>query len=336
MHRETTSRRRQFGGRVQRRHEPLPRSVHQHGPLAAHRLRDHERPAAGGRRVQQGGVELDELQVGQHRAGLPGQRHAVAGGRGRVGGGREQLPRTAGRQNHDVGVQLRGHRTLAFGPHIRQLHPGDAVAARQQPPHHGVLEDLQPAGFGQAAGHPDQDLGDAGSGPVAAGMQDPRRRVRTLQPERESAAVPVEGHTPVFQGGDLPRRAFAQQADGAVVVQLRARGERVRHVGRHGIPRRNALCGHRGDAALRVPGVGLGERALGDQRDGGVRPFRGERGGVEPGDAGPHHRDAPGRCAVHGLAASIRSSATRAGTATASGTVIRLSTSPPGSSPVPA
>ncbi len=53
--------------RVDLLHEPLPRAVHQHRPLSAHRFRDEEGLGVGVEKA--GGVELDELHVRDRGAG---------------------------------------------------------------------------------------------------------------------------------------------------------------------------------------------------------------------------------------------------------------------------
>ena len=93
-----------------------------------------------------------------------------------------------------------------------------------------------------------------------------------------------------------------------------------------------ALAVHPGDAALREGGASVAERPFGHDGHAVAGLVRMERRG-EPGDAGPDDDD------VHrvpadtgGFAASIRSSAVRAGSATSAGTVIRLGVRPATSS----
>ena len=61
-------------------------------------------PLASGAEPEHGRVELDELQVGDHRAGPQRERDAVAGGDRRVGGGGEDLAHAAGGQHHGAGA----------------------------------------------------------------------------------------------------------------------------------------------------------------------------------------------------------------------------------------
>ena len=73
--------------------------------------------------VQRGGVELHELDVGDHRAGPEGERDAVAGGDHRVRRDLEQLAHAAGRDDRVVSTDL--HRRTRG---IQRPHP-DAPAA---------------------------------------------------------------------------------------------------------------------------------------------------------------------------------------------------------------
>ncbi len=149
--------------------------------------------------------------------------------------------------------------------------------------------------------------------------------MRGLVPARELAAV-LTGRDPVeldAEGDEVAhalRTLTAQHVDSDRVAQSRTRHDRVGGV------RGGAVVGEerRGDAALGVPGVGFGELGLGHEHD-LVVPAR-TVGGHEAGDAGSDDDDAGHQEA--GLAASIRSRATRASAATSASTLIRLSTSP--------
>ena len=92
--------RREVGERVHAGHERDALAVAQHAPFAAQRLGE-QRPRHR-RVVQRGRMELHELEVGARDAGLQRERDAVAGRQRRVGGDREALADTAGRE-HDVG-----------------------------------------------------------------------------------------------------------------------------------------------------------------------------------------------------------------------------------------
>jgi hypothetical protein len=274
-------------------------------------------------------MELDEFQVDQDRTGRPGKRDAVAGGRGRVGGCLVKLSGPAGSKNNDVGRQLRPH--SAFG-RVQEFDARNPAARLQQAGHEAVLADLQPPGVGQGPNPVDQHLGNAGTGPVTAGMQDPCRRMGTLKSQRQPRPFLIERHSPLEQGVDLGTGGFAQKPHRAVVVHSSPRAVRIRHVRIHRVSGGLALPGHGGDPALREPRVALREHTLGHQSHlVPVRFLGGERRRIQSGYAGTNDDDPPAGCPtwrVHGLAASIRSRATRAGTATLSSTVIWFRTSP--------
>ena len=103
----------------------------------------------------------------------------------------------------------------------------------------------------------------------------------------------------------------AQHLDGLAIAQARRRRASVSATCSATLSSGNT---RRGDAALRVRGVALGELGLGD--DASRRGPARLEGGDQPGDAAADDDDARHRQAaivVFGLAASIRSSATRAG-----------------------
>ena len=81
-----------------------------------------------------------------------------------------------------------------------------------------MLAELQPSGAGQGPNPADQHLGNGSTGPVAAGMQDPRRRMGTLESQRQPCSLPVEGDSPPEQGVDLGAGGFAKQPHRGVVV----------------------------------------------------------------------------------------------------------------------
>ena len=129
-----------------------------------------------------------------------------------------------------------------------------------------------------------------------------------------------------FGDQDVHRLAIAERT---------ARGQRIPAVQGGGVA--GAEC--RGDAALGVPRIGVLEHVLGHQRD-AASMVDGVQGGDEPRDPAADdddlgrghdacsHPAATAGEASGGLAASIRSRARRAGSATSSGTVMRLRTSP--------
>ena len=123
--------RRQLGQFVLADHEADAVGVDQVGALAAYRLGDQRLLALGVRAEEQHGrVELHELQVGDLGAGAQGERHAVAGGDGRVGGRGEDLAHAAGGEDHRGGVHGADAVVLALAHDVQ----GDARgAARRRP-----------------------------------------------------------------------------------------------------------------------------------------------------------------------------------------------------------
>ena len=238
--------------RVHVRHEAVPGAVQQHRALPAHGLGHHERPLRN-----QGGVELDELGVGQHGAGLPSQGRAVAGGAGGVGGLRVQPADASGGQQHDVGAQFgvcacacgQGagsggaeevplprpgpgpdghHLALADGCVLpgspagaQQPHAGDPAGVVQQGGDERALADFQATLRLEPAAGGDQGAGEGAAGGVAAGVQDARVGVRGFQAQQVArpGGVGVERGAQRGQALHLRPGGGAKQPDGADVVQ---------------------------------------------------------------------------------------------------------------------
>ncbi len=197
----------------------------------------------------------------------------------------------------------------------------------EQPGDEGAGLDPEPSPDGTLEHGGDEGAGDAGTRRVAAGVQDAGGGMRRFEAEgRAAAGSGVEVHTEAPQPGDVPRCLGAQHPDGLGVVEPGPGGEGVGNVGRHGVsgrglPRRK----HGRNAALGVEGVALLQRSLGQEHHLTCRHgVGGQQRCVQPGDAAADDDQAPG----HGRAASIRSRAIRAGAATSSATVMRLTTSP--------
>ncbi|KZX20281.1 hypothetical protein ACH61_02604 [Rathayibacter tanaceti] len=91
---------------------------------------------------------------------------------------------------------------------------------------------------------------ESGAGRIAAGVQDPRTGVGTLEPARELAAGAIEAHPPLLQSGDRRGTAGAEHLDRVAHGQPCSGGQRVLDVQRHGVGR----SGDRGDPALCGPG----------------------------------------------------------------------------------
>lgn len=268
-------------------------------------------------------MELVELHVREAGTGAEGRGGAVASGDRGIGGVGVELAGSAAGQDHGIRVEA-GHRARG----IHRLDSADAAVGDQQVADEGELEDAHPGG----AHGPQQRALDARSSGITPCVQDARARMRRLAAPREHTVLPVELDTERQQVPDALRPLGAEDLDGLARVEPRPRGKGVLDVGV------DAVVGEhrRRDAALGVPGVALPQLRLGDEGDrvGAL----GAQGRDESGDTGtdddhrwPGHRQSPITSAgatAPGWAASMRSRATRAGAATCSGTVIRLSTSP--------
>ena len=105
-------------------------------------------------------------------------------------------------------------------------------------------------------------------------------RVRSSSP----APSRIEGRAPLDQLGHAHRTLGHQRLGGGTIDQPVAGVHRVFQVQRNV---RVALHGH-GDAALRVVGVGLGHRLLGDHQN--LAVARQLDGRAQPGHARSHHQ----------------------------------------------
>ena len=78
--------RRELGIRMVIRHKAVPGGIHQQGTLPANGLGDHEGCSVGRGRIQQRGMELDELDIGDAQSGLQRKRDTVTKWVNRAGG----------------------------------------------------------------------------------------------------------------------------------------------------------------------------------------------------------------------------------------------------------
>ncbi len=231
-----------------------------------------EQRARHRRRVQRGGVELHELDVGHRHAGTQRHGDAVAGDLDGVGGDREELARAPGGEEHVAGGHLDD---LARGS--QRTHAGAAPVSDDQverePP-------FQQRGHGVAHGHHERPL-DLGAGGGTAGVDDAGQAVPTLTRQLEPAVGVAVEHGP--HGDELvdARRALLDQhPDRVAVAQPRAGRQRVGQVEVGGV---RVGVEHRGHAALGPAGAPLLELALGQHAD---------LEAVHLG--GPHRRGQPG------------------------------------------
>ena len=256
--------------------EALAGGVAEQGAVTPQRL-GQERPGHG-RVVQGGGMELDELDIGDRRADPQGHRHAVTGGLHRVGGHRVELATAARGQQHVPGPHLEALTVLVEGHHARAPAPVDQEVERERAleqhrrrlahRHHQRPLDLDPSGG-------------------TAGVEDPGVAVAPLPGEEVLALLVLVEHRP--HGDELvdPGRALVDQdPDRVEVAEAGAGGERVGQVEVGGV---GIAAEHGGHAALRPTSRGLGQLALGEHADLHAVHVGGPHGGGEAGDAGTEH-----------------------------------------------
>ena len=251
---------------------------------------------------------------------------------------RVQLAGSTGGQNHRVGVDPLPAPGDVRGPGAcrdvadQQLDTRDAPSVEHQVDQEGVFDHADVA----RAQPRDECLLDRGAGRVAPGVEDARVRVRGFETlDERTVRAAVECDAEVDQLADAGGTLVDEDPDRLGIAQTGAGGQRVADVvfgaivGEH----------HAGDPALRVAGVGVLEHVLGHEGDPAAVFDRVQRhreagdpaadhDGVQGGGGGHEAFSHPDAGAAGGLAASIRSRARRAGSATSCGTVMRLSTSP--------
>ena len=124
---------------------------------------------------------------------------------------------------------------------------------------------------------------DSVAGAVAARVHDARARVCCLAAQCDLTVCTVEGDAQIDESTDAVRRFPHQHLDRVAIAEACPRGQRVAQVRLDGI----AGAEGGGDTALRISGVGLLDRTLGDN-DGTAVPRSQERR-VEPGDSRAQH-----------------------------------------------
>ena len=264
--------------RVVALHEGLAGAVAENPALAAQRLGDEE--VLRLRMVEAGGVELDELEVGDGRAGAMGHGDAVAGRDVGVRRVEVDLARAAGREDDDLG-EKNVHGAAAGVERIASESAISAAAAD----HFGFADQidgvvvLEEAHAGAAAGLEQRPLhlvaGEVG------GVHHPALRMSALAGEVIAERRRVAGEL----GAQLDQLAHARGAfrdgdpNGVFAAESCAGHQRVVDVLLEAVARRK----DRGDPPLRIGRVGLGPPSLGEHRDGPM-PGRPQREG-ETGDA---------------------------------------------------
>ncbi len=229
--------------------EALAVLVQEGGACAAQRFGEEEAVVE-----QRGGMELDELEVGERRARAVREQQPFAGRAARV---RRPLPQggiAAGGEDDRLPGE-RGDGVDAF--------VGDDADAR-------VLLHAR-----------SEHLSDTAAGLGAARVHDAAAGMAALAGE-----TLVELHAEVDELGDAFRRVSGEELDRALAAEPAAGGERV-----SGVQRRVVVgtdrCGH---AALRGPAVGGVDRALCEDEDRCARVGGGQRSG-EAGDSGTDDRE---------------------------------------------
>jgi hypothetical protein len=197
-------------------------------------------------------VELDELDVGQHRPGPQRETEAVTGGSGRIRGPGEQLAGAPGRQHHGP----RGHVQRPVSG-VTQPDPGHAsgcVGVQGQRP--VPLQDDQPGRCGLR----DQGPAHLGAGGIPTGPDHPGRAVTALPgPQPAAPVVDVEHRAPGGEQPDRPPGLVQDRLHGGPVAQAGPGHEGVLDVQRDVVAGHRMLGRHRGQPALGPDGAALGD-----------------------------------------------------------------------------
>lgn len=248
----------QFRQFVPALHEAHAVRVDQVGALAAYRLGDQGLLALGVRAQEEdGGVELDELEIAHLGAGAQGEGHSVARGDGGVRRRREDLAHAAGGEDDRGGVDRPDTVVLALAHDVQGDARGTALGVREEVQDEGVLHRAQPS----RAYRLDQGAGDLGARGVAARVGDAAAVVAALPGEGQAA---LGGLVEVRAGRDEPAYGVGalgdQDADRILVAQAGAGDQGVVQVLLGGV----ALAEGRGDAALGPAGGAVVQAGLGD------------------------------------------------------------------------
>ncbi len=223
-------------------------------------------------------MELGELEVGDGGTRAPGGDDAIA----RRDGGIRRMPveasASAGCEHDRVGTAFDDGAGC-----LEQPCADGAPALDEEVDEHRALVDVHGAPpYGR-----DECRLDRGAGRVSARVQDARPRVRGLESPLEARLAAIERDAEADEVAHPGRSLVAEHAHRFRVGEAGTRLDRVGEV-----PLR-AVVGEecRRDAALRVPGVALGELGLRDELD-GVPGIRGPNRGPESRDAAADDEDA--------------------------------------------
>lgn len=238
-------------------HEGVAVAVDEAPAFAADGFRHEE--TRGARHVQHGGMELDELEIADARAGAPRQREAVAAGDVRIGGFLKDLTGAACGQQHRTRVDV--DRAPVIEPDVDAA----AVAALDvQARGQGVIQDTKLRMSGHAVPERAGDLTPCGIPCV----QDAPHGVGAFPPKGgPPLGVAIELGAPVDELAHVVRSLADEHLDGRDVAEARASLERVVAVQLDAV----VWTQRRRNPALRVSRVAFGAVGLGDEHDRAVR-----------------------------------------------------------------
>ena len=222
--------RRELGSFVESGHEVAAACVDQNSALATKRLREQAGRMPG--HVESRRMELNKLQVGQGRSGIPGQGHPFSSGLVGPRPPAEDPTGPSGRQHDPVRLYL----LVRARAHPDSGHP----AARHRHPRRPGRYPIDPP-VGQH--RLKKRLKDRPPGGVPTGVEDPPGAVPSLQGRSASG---VEGHPSRPQLGDRRGGFPCQDLDRRHIVQAGSRRQCVRSVSLGVV----ALPDGRGDASL--------------------------------------------------------------------------------------
>ena len=265
----------ELGVGVDAGHEAVAAGVEQDRALAAEGFGNEEGGAVAG--DERGGVELHELDVADDRAGAEREAESVGGGAGRIGRVAVEGAGAAGGEDRRAGLDRR-----RFAGGVFDHRAGAAAGVDDQLARPRADAEIE-AGLRRFGGECGLDVE---ARPVAAGVEHAVDGVRALAAERDRAVRrAVELDAEPDQAAHRRRALAREDADGSGVAEARAGADRVRRVAFGVVVRAD----RRGDAALRLIGVGARERRLRDDGDGAA--FRGDQRGVESGQAAADDED---------------------------------------------
>jgi 8-oxo-dGTP diphosphatase len=243
--------------------EPAAAVVEEKGSLAAQCLAEQQAV-----RGQRGGMELDELEVGQRRAGAPGEQGTLSDRAGRVC---RPLPE----RGHAPG---REHRRRCADRSAVRERPDASAAVLTEREDTRALRELD-ARVGHSA--LPESPSDVPTGLRPTGVDDAAARMSSLEPEPE-----IEANAELDEAGNAFGGFRSEQVYGARPAQAATGAESVGGVERGGV----VLPEGGGDTALRPPARGRCLRSpRRDERDGAL--LRGGERGGQPGEPRAHDQE---------------------------------------------